>query len=149
MGKVYLEIGDPPNAKGNIKVELKSVQWGTMRNTSGAGRGGSREPEVPNISDVVVTHEPDRNSSDLYKLSLSGPAKVMRIYFYDDKSKTTILTVTLEGALISGYNFSGGGGKPMESISINFTKIDWKYVAGYINENEYRPAYDLETAKGA
>ena len=34
----------------------------------------------------------------------------------------------MTGTLISSYNVSGSGGKPTESLSLNFTKVEFKLV---------------------
>ena len=60
-----------------------------------------------------------------------GRSRPMAIYLREGTGKTakTYLTVKLEDAMISGYNVSDGGDKPMESITINFKKMTSKYEA--------------------
>ena len=36
------------------------------------------------------------------------------------------MTYELENVLVSGYSISSGGDRPMESLSLNFTKIEYK-----------------------
>jgi type VI secretion system secreted protein Hcp len=45
------------------------------------------------------------------------------------KADKPYLTITLSDVLVSSYQEgNGGGGKPTESISLNFTKIEFKYA---------------------
>jgi type VI secretion system secreted protein Hcp len=38
------------------------------------------------------------------------------------------MEITLENTLISSYSMSSGGDRPMESLSLNFTKIEFKAI---------------------
>ena len=57
---------------------------------------------------------------------------------------------SLTNALISGYSLSSGGDRPSESISINFTKIEYKHIP-YDDKNKagtpVTVSYDLSTTK--
>jgi type VI secretion system secreted protein Hcp len=45
------------------------------------------------------------------------------------RSEETYMTVTMENVLISSYSVSGSSdGVPMESFSLNYTKIEIKYL---------------------
>jgi type VI secretion system secreted protein Hcp len=62
------------------------------------------------------------------------------------------LTVKLTNCLVSGYSMSSGGDRPSESLSINFTKIEYTYQ-GYDDQHKVDTSkkqtciYDLATAK--
>jgi type VI secretion system secreted protein Hcp len=47
--------------------------------------------------------------------------------------------------MISGYSVSSGGDRPMESLSLNFTKIELKMPSAA--EKQGAVTYDLATAK--
>ena len=47
----------------------------------------------------------------------------------------TYLTIKLTNTMISGYSFSSGGDRPSESISLNFTKIEYTYQ-GYDDQHK-------------
>jgi len=36
--------------------------------------------------------------------------------------------ITLEDVLVSSFTQGGGGDRPTESLSLNFTKIEWNYM---------------------
>jgi type VI secretion system secreted protein Hcp len=52
--------------------------------------------------------------------------------------------------MISSFSVSSGGDKPTESCSLNFTKIEYKYVSTdekHADEGPKIYTYDLATAK--
>jgi type VI protein secretion system component Hcp len=59
---------------------------------------------------------------------LNGKGKKVTIVFVNNDG-VPYLSIELENTLISGYSISGHGGdshdKPMESLSLNFTKITY------------------------
>lgn len=63
----------------------------------------------------------------------------------------TYLVITLEDVLVSSYQIGGqGGGQnfPTESISLNFAKIEFKYV-GETPTPDNKFSWDQATNKGA
>jgi prepilin-type processing-associated H-X9-DG protein len=48
--------------------------------------------------------------------------------FINDGGDTSALEIELENCLVSSFQVSGGGGAALESLSINFTKIEYKNV---------------------
>jgi type VI secretion system secreted protein Hcp len=112
-------------------IELQSAQLGHSRavNTRESG-GGTRG--TPQMTEIVITKYNDGTSATLFRESLMGKGKKVTIVFAAtgvDKS-TPYLTLELENTLISSYNMSGTGGdghdKPIESLTLNFTKVTFK-----------------------
>jgi type VI secretion system secreted protein Hcp len=156
----YDGIDGSVTADGHSKwIELESCQLGVHRNiTSATGRGTNREAGAPAVSEIVVTKAQDCASVNLFKASLWGEGKKVKIDFCKtDKDKLEVfLQVELENTLVSSYSASGHGGdsnaRPMESLSLNFTKIT--YVATHMDaENKTskpdRAMWDLAQAKGS
>jgi type VI secretion system secreted protein Hcp len=127
-------------------VELQSVQFGSTRSTnSSSGRGSNREASGPSVSEIVVTKLQDAASTDLFREAVWGEGKKVVIHFVKDDpqdgpkvtEKEAYLVIELENVLISGFSVSGGNGNPnalpMESMSLNFTKIT------YINPSAAKP----------
>lgn len=46
----------------------------------------------------------------------------------DGAGQTLALTIEMNQTMISSYSVSGGGGPPMETMTLNFTKIIWTYT---------------------
>jgi type VI secretion system secreted protein Hcp len=146
--------------KGDVKaaghegwIELQSAQVGVSRNiTSPSGRGTSREASVPAVQELVVTKLTDSASSNLFRASLWGEGKKVVIDFVKTGETEPYLTITLENTLVANYSVSGHGGvghsKPMESLTLNFTSVQWG-TAKSVQPHEGRaPTWDLATVKG-
>jgi len=111
-------------------IDLSSCQLGVHRSvTSPSGRGANREATVPSVNEIVITKDLDSASTALFRASLWGEGKKVIIDFVGSDG-VPYLTIELTNALIANYNVSGHGGSaqssPMESLSINFTNIEYK-----------------------
>ena len=132
---IYMKYEGIPGqctAKGYEKqIELQSCQFGVGRGVSQATRGGNRETSAPSISEVVVTKSQDESSQGLFSASLFGEGQPVVITFTktgnDGKSDQKYFTITMTNTLVSGFSVSSGGDRPMESVSLNFTKIETSY----------------------
>ena len=138
-------------------IELESCQFGSSRHiTIAVGRGTNRDASAPSISEVVVTKYQDCASADLIKAAVGGEGKTVKIDFCKtDKEKLEVyLNLELANTLVSSFQSSGAGGtnhdRPMESLSLNFTKITYKAIftdsANKAGKN-YTAAYDLAIGK--
>jgi len=147
-------------ATGHEKwIELQSAQLGVNRHvTNATGRGVNREASAPALSEIVVTKDLDCSSTNLFRLSLWGEGKKVKIDFCKtDKDKIEpYLQVELENTLVSNYSVSGHGGvthaNPMESLSLNFTKITYNTISLDSANKTAKPdraMWDLATAKGS
>lgn len=128
----YLEIPKFLTKNETLKVELGSVQFGVGRGISApTGTSSKREASAPSITEIVITRTTDKYSPLFFQESVSGNGRSMTIYMTQGNGKTAsiYLTIHLENVLISGYSFSNSGDKPVESITLNFTKIEYKYTA--------------------
>lgn len=128
---IYMKYG---NIKGPVTtdgfkdwIELDSFHWGVGRAIGTAQRGAySREHSEPTISEVTVTKRTDLASPKLMLDSVAGKldSNVEIKFTTTTKGKVeTFLTYKLENTGLSGYSMSSGGDMPMESLSLNFTKI--------------------------
>jgi len=120
--------------------------------SSSVGSSAERESTAPSISEITVTKENDVASGKLMQEALSGHGKTVKIDFtrtYKD-SQEIYLTIELTNTIISGYSHSSSGERPIETISLNFTKIQY-------TTNQMKPdgtqgdpdhvIYDLSTAQ--
>ena len=160
---IYMKIDGvdgSDTAAGHEKwIELESCQLGAHRNvTSASGRGVNREASAPSVSEIVVTKTQDCASTGLFKLSLWGEGKSVKIDFCKvDKDKfEPYLQLELENVLISSYNVSGHGGdasgRPMESLSLNYTKVTFvttQMDSANKTAKPERAMYDLAAGKGS
>jgi type VI secretion system secreted protein Hcp len=134
-------------------VEVGSVQFGCGRGISSpVGTSSKREASAPNISEVVVTKLMDSTSPLFFQEALIGKAVKAQIDLVETGSDqlNTYLEITLTNSMISGYSVSSGGDRPSESITINFTKIEYKYTPYDDQHKAGTPVpvtYDLASAQ--
>lgn len=131
---IYMKFGD---IKGQVQtegfkdwIELESCQYGVSRNVSTGAGGAGREGAHPHISDIVITKNFDMASPKLYQDSVAGAfhSKVEIKLTTTTKNKIdTYLAIELTDCGVASYSTSAhggtGGSVPMESLSLNFTKI--------------------------
>jgi len=134
-------------------VELNSFQWGVGRGISSpTGASADRESSAPSVSEITTTKAQDIASVPLLNEALQGEGQTVIIDFCKtDKGNLEVyLTYTLTNCMISGYSISSGGDRPSESLSLNFTKIEFKSTpmgAAGAGESPASVTYDLATAK--
>ncbi|MGD9615000.1 MAG: Hcp family type VI secretion system effector [Alphaproteobacteria bacterium] len=132
---IYMKYG---SVKGPVTtdgfkdwIELESFHWGSSRHIGTAARGStSREHSEPALSEVTVTKHTDVASPKLFLDSVAGKldTKVEIKFTTTTKGKVeTFLAYKLENTGISNYSLSSGGDMPMESLSLNFTKITYTF----------------------
>ena len=151
----YDGIDGAATAQGHEKwIELHSAQLGVNRHiTNPTGQGTNREASAPSVSEITVTKVLDCASTGLFKASLWGEGKKVKIDFCKtDKDKLEpYYQYELEEVLVSGYSVTSSGDRPRETISLNFTKITFNDISmGSKNEtgSPDRVMYDLAGAKG-
>jgi len=134
-------------------IELNSCQWGLGRGISSpTGGAADREASAPSVSEITVTKSTDSASVKLVTEALEGEGKKVVIDFCKtDKGKLeTYVSFTLENCMISGYSLSSGGDRPSESLSLNFTKVEFKNTPQGMAGDTGSPesvTYDLALAK--
>jgi type VI secretion system secreted protein Hcp len=145
--------GDVTETKHSTWIELHSCQFGVGRGiSSSVGSSAERESTAPSISEIVVTKENDIASGKLMQQALSGNGVTVQIDFTRTykESQEIYLTIILTDVIISGYSHSSSGDRPIETLSLNFTKIQF-------TTNQMKPdgtqgdpdhvIYDLSTAQ--
>jgi type VI secretion system secreted protein Hcp len=115
-------------------IKLDSFQWGVGRGVSlPHGAEDTREGSEPSISEVVVTKRMEKASPKLWQDATGGDfsAKVTITFTSTTKDKVeSYLEYTFTDTGLSGYSASAGGDDPpTESLSLNFSKVSWKYGA--------------------
>ena len=72
------------------------------------------------MSELQITKYMDMNSAKLFHLT-TVPHELKVEIDYTDGKGTAFLSITLHEVMISNISYSGGGDKPTEDITINFT----------------------------
>jgi type VI secretion system secreted protein Hcp len=132
---IYMNYNNIPGdvtAQGHENwIELHSFQWGVGRSISSPTSGSAgREASAPSVSDIVVTKNTDVSSTKLLNEALQGKGQPVEIDFCKtDKGKLeTYLKFTLTNCLISADSFSSAGDTPTESLSLNFTRVEFETI---------------------
>ena len=155
---IYMEI---EGIEGNVteqghagQIEVDSLQFGVGRAISSAiGRSADRESSQPSMSEITVTKLMDISSPNLFVEACTGDAKTVTIDFCKTGQEVeAYMTYELENCLISGYSVSSGGERPVETISLSFTKIEMTYIpteeTGELGD-QVVVSYDMQTATSA
>ncbi len=133
---IYMKYGD---IKGSVTtegfkdwIELNSLQFGIGRGIgSPTGSDKTREASAPSISEITVTKMMDESTGKLVTDAWAGEmnSKVEIKLTTTTKDKTeAYLTYELKNTGLSGYSVSSGGDRPQESLSLNFTAINIKWM---------------------
>jgi len=135
-------------------IQLNSFQWGVGRIVSSpTGSGADRQGSAPSISEITITKNFDSASPGLLQDALIGDAKNVKIFFVNTvRGKLNVYAeYDLTNVLISGYSVSSGGDRPTESLSLNFTKIEFKTVQKNADGTvvPVKIAWDLSLAEAA
>lgn len=97
------------------------------------GRGGASSGSAArvDVSSIQVMKKTDKASPSLLQACATGKhIPKATITVRKAGSKGPYLTIKLTNVLVSSYQLDssgGGGAKPNESLSLNFTKIEYKY----------------------
>ena len=158
---IYMKV---PGADGSVTasgyekwIELDSMQFGVGRMVSmDTGNLANRASGLPSFSEITVSKSTEDSTYGLLNDAVLGAeGKKIEIAVVEPGDKPTeYVKYTLEDAIISSYSMSaaGGGGKPGESISISYAKIEVAFTT-HDKANKGggvpRVGYDLATGKKA
>jgi type VI secretion system secreted protein Hcp len=151
----YASINGSSTAQSHEQwITCSSIQWGGGRAISTpTGSAMNREASMVSISEVVITKNQDNASPELLKRSYvgtDGEDVEIHLTTTSNQGVNTILGLKLTNTLVSGFSCSSGGDRPMESVSLNFTKIESKFSnqaeGGTEAADPFTVTYDLATA---
>jgi type VI secretion system secreted protein Hcp len=128
---IYMKIdgaqGDVTEQGHKNWIELLDARWSMSRTIrSAVGVGVNRESTSAYVSEVTVTKYVDSASKGVTNLAFVGEAKDATIEFtrVDKGQEATFRKLVLSDAIISSLsNQAAGSDRPVELITLNFTKI--------------------------
>jgi type VI secretion system secreted protein Hcp len=159
MDTIILDCGDAVKGESKLdgyvdKIELLSFSHGVAQQITGDQSNQKRTSGKPNHQDFTVTKYVDLATANLidYCNQAKPLASVKVIIGQNENGKVNaILTYTMANALVSSISVGGGGGgKPQETVTFNYTKIQWDYKqqAGAVSDSGTNSAkWSLETNK--
>jgi len=137
---IYMNY-DKKRIKGNVTAEgyqetinVNSFSWGVGRGISmESGAIANREATRPSLSEITISKIMDNSTPGLFKESVSGDAGaevVIEFVATGAKKIETYMKYTLTNCLVSSYSVSADAeGKPVESLSLSYTKVLMDYCA--------------------
>lgn len=121
-------IGTASLALGGSHVSFHVFSWSFGRQTTSAGGGGGAGKA--STHEIVITKTQDASSAKLFKACATGQhiRDATITVRKAGKGQQEFLVIKLETVLVTSYQTSqsSGGDRPTESLSLNFTKIEFK-----------------------
>jgi type VI secretion system secreted protein Hcp len=127
--KFGAKTGDVDTTQYKGWIMCHSFQFGSGRGIgSASASGGNRQGSHASVSEVTVTKSLDPATLHLWRDSLDGKLNTTVDFSFTlaDQDNSEYLHVTLWDTGISGFSMSSGGDRPSESLSLNFSKIEFK-----------------------
>ncbi len=134
-------------------IDIASMQFGSGRAvTTPTGTATNRSATAPSISEITLSKTFDKSSNNLFNEAVVGKGQDAKIHFMRSQADgmEMFLEYTLTEAMVSSYSMSSGGDVPSETISLNFTKVEMRYLPTKTDGglgSALTAGYDLKTGK--
>ena len=144
--------GDATTDGFTDQINCDSMQFGVGRAISVGTGGVDRETSTPSFSEVTFSKSADIASTPLmaqasYGKSM-GKGTVSLVNVHEGKPQL-YCQLDLHDCIVSSYSASSGGDRPVDSFSLNFTKIVYMYQQfdGDKKVADTIDGYDLKSGK--
>jgi type VI secretion system secreted protein Hcp len=122
--------GESQDKKHKDEIDIESWSWGCVQTGTHETGGGGGAGKVA-FNDATCTKKYDKSSPMLWKACATGQhiKKAVLTCRKAGKEQQEYLKVIMEDLLVSSYQTGGSSGDivPTESISFNFTKVEFIY----------------------
>jgi type VI secretion system secreted protein Hcp len=138
MDAIILDMGDEVKGESSLggyegKIELLSFSHGVAMQMNGDISNSERTSGRPSHQDFTVVKYLDATSPVLNQACCEGkefPQVHLIIGRNDGGRVVELMRYTLGRVLISSISVGGGGGdKPVETLTLNYNKIEWNYTS--------------------
>jgi type VI secretion system secreted protein Hcp len=141
MDAIILDLGDTIKGDSMLegyvdKIETLSYSHNVAMQVTNDVSNKERTSGRPHIGEFTLTKYIDSSTATLNDYCCAGKdiptaiVTVARNSGVDDGKPMPFIVYTLSNVIISNVSVSGGaGGKPVETISLNFTKIKWELTS--------------------
>ena len=129
---IFAKIGDIKgeslDSKHKDEVEILSWSWGVQQSGTMAHGGGGGEGKA-SFNDFNFTHHVDKASPVLLKACATGEhiKDATLVARKAGKGQQEYIIVKMTDILITSVQPSGSSENPMESVSMQFAKVDIEY----------------------
>jgi type VI secretion system secreted protein Hcp len=121
-------LGDVEDAGHKNWIDITAAQWNLSRPVSNpAGSTAGRVLSAPQLSELVITKVEDVASIPLIQAALEGAPVTAQIDFCTTgaSQQEVYYTIIMTNAIITSLAQAGSDGRPVESITFNFTQISF------------------------
>jgi len=141
MDAIILDLGADIKGDSLIegykdKIEVMSYSHNVAMQVTNDVSNSERTSGKPHIGEFTLTKFVDTSTPNLNQYCCAGkPIAEAKVIIGRNASESSgqvlpFIVYTLTNAVISNVSVSGGsGGKPVETLSLNFTKIKWELTA--------------------
>lgn len=139
--------GEATDPRHKDWIEIAGFDVGSERVIAPAGAGGGTATSRPVIADIGLLKFTDRSSPALFRSIVAGDKPFPKVTLDLAAGADSLFArVELENVLLSGQKFSvSADNRPVETISLNFTKITYTYFVQ--DGGELFTEYDLELSR--
>lgn len=152
----YLKIEDIPGESKRTdhedEIVISSVSWGVSRSAF-RNSGGQRESGLPELQSIAISKDYDCSSPYLALACINAKnlgEVVLSLRKDQGDAHSDYLTVTMTNTLVENYQVAGGGGgNPVDSLSLSFDTIKIKYLQDaddLTDGGEHEVEYDILAA---
>jgi type VI secretion system secreted protein Hcp len=159
MANIYLKLDGIPGSATDDgfkqQIVVDSFSWGCGVPVSGAtGNMSDRTAGKASLADISIMKPLDEATHQLLKHLLQGKSIAKGVFTFvaaTNKEAEKYLEITLENILVSSLQQSSSGEKPTESVSFNYSKIEFSHQLRDEKggAKPKRVSYDLKTNKTA
>lgn len=121
-------LGDVEDAGHTNWIDVSAVNWSLSRPVSNpAGSSSGRVLSAPQLSELTITKDEDVATIPLIQAALEGSPVAAQIDFCTTGTgqQQVYYTIAMTNAIITGFGQSGSEGRPVESVTLNFTQISF------------------------
>ena len=138
MDVIIMDMGKDVTGESSLtdyvgKMELLSFSHGVAMQITGDISNTERTSGKPNHQDMTVTKYLDAASPVLAQGCCQGTGypQVDIIIGRNDSAKVIeLMRYTMKNVLVSSISVGGGGGdKPVETVTLNYNDIAWKFTS--------------------
>jgi type VI secretion system secreted protein Hcp len=147
--------GESTDSKHKNEIDIESWSWGETNSGSHAGGGGGGAGKV-SMNDYNFTMRINKASPKLFLACATGQhiKEALLTCRKAGKEQQEYLKIKFTELLVSSYQTGGSSGDvvPVDSISLNFTKIEMTYSSQKPDGSLDSPVvhnYNLKENKGA
>jgi type VI secretion system secreted protein Hcp len=137
MDSIILDLGTAIKGECTLegytdKIELMSFSHNVAMQVTNDVSNSERTSGKPHVGEFTVTKFVDVSTPTLNEYCCGGKAiptatVIVGRNAESDGKIMPFITYTLNNVVLSNVSVSGGaGGKPVETLSLNFTKIKWE-----------------------